>query len=186
MDDQQIIELYWKRSDDAIAQTQKKYGRLCYKIAFNILGSHQDSEECVNDTYLRAWNVIPPERPEKLSAFLCRITRNQALKRYERNTAEKRGGGEIPLALEELSGCIPDPGSVTALTEQRELTRQLNGFLSGLNAENRRIFLRRYWGLESVRDIALDLALSESKVKVTLHRTRKKLKNYLEQEGIVL
>ena len=92
MDDQQIIGLYWKRSDEAIAQTQKKYGKLCYKIAYNILDSHQDCEECVNDTYLRAWNVIPPKRPQKLSAFLCRITRNQALKRYESNIAEKRGG----------------------------------------------------------------------------------------------
>lgn len=186
MDDQQIIELYWNRSDDAIAQTQRKYGKLCYKIAYNILGSHQDSEECVNDTYLRAWNVIPPKRPQKLSAFLCRITRNQALKRYASNTAEKRGGGTVTLALEELAGCIPDPGSVAAVTEQRELTRQLNGFLSTLPKESRGIFLRRYWGLESVRDIALALKLSESKVKVTLHRTRKKLKAYLEQEGIVL
>lgn len=186
MDDQQIIELYWNRSDEAIAQTQKKYGRLCYKIAFNILGNPQDSEECVNDTYLRAWNVIPPKRPQKLSAFLCRITRNQALKRYASNTADKRGGGEVPLALEELAGCIPAPGSVTAQTEQRELTCQLNGFLAELPGEVRGIFLRRYWGLESVRVIALALGISESKVKVTLHRTRKKLKNYLEQEGIVL
>ena len=186
MDDQQIIELYWNRSDEAIAQTQKKYGRLCYKVAFNILGSHQDSEECVNDTYLKAWNAIPPRRPQKLSAFLCRITRNQALKRYESNTAEKRGGSEVPLALEELAGCIPDPGSATALTEQRELIRQLNGFLAELPIETRGIFLQRYWGLESVRDIALAMGISESKVKVTLHRTRKKLKRHLEQEGIVL
>lgn len=186
MDDQQIIELYWNRSDEAIAQTQKKYGRLCYKIAYNILGSHQDSEECVNDTYLRAWDVIPPKRPQKLSAFLCRITRNQALKRYESNTAEKRGGGQVTLALEELAGCIPDADSLTHITEQRELTRQLNEFLSKLPTETRGIFLRRYWGLESVRDIARTLGLGESKVKVTLHRTRKKLKAYLEQEGIVL
>lgn len=186
MDDSQIIALYWNRSEDAIAQTQRKYGKLCYKIAYQILGSPQDSEECVNDTFLRAWNVIPPKRPQKLSAFLCKITRNQALKRYESNTAEKRGGGEVTLALEELAGCIPDPGSVSATTEQRELTRQLNGFLSTLTGEARVIFLRRYWGMEPVRDIARALRISESKVKVTLHRTRKKLKVYLEQEGIVL
>ena len=130
--------------------------------------------------------MIPPKRPEKLSAFLCRITRNQALKRYECNTAEKRGGGEVTLALDELAGCIPDTGSVTAATEKRELSHQLNEFLSKLPSETRIIFLHRYLGLESVRDIAQTLRLSESKVKVTLHRTRKKLKVYLEQEGIVL
>ena len=186
MDDQQIIELYWNRSDKAIAETQRKYGKLCYKIAYNILGNRQDSEECINDTYWRAWNVIPPQRPEKLSAFLCRITRNQALKKYESNTAEKRGGGEVPLALEELSLCIPDPNSIAAVTEQKELIRKLNGFLAELSVEARKIFLRRYWAMDSVRDIAVDMGLGESKVKVSLHRTRKKLKVYLEQEGILL
>lgn len=186
MDDQQIIELYWKRSEDAIAQTRKKYGKLCSHVAYNILGNRQDSEECVNDTYLKAWNAIPPSRPQKLSAFLCRITRNQALKRYESNSAEKRGGGQVPLALEELAGCIPDPDSVTAVTEQRELTRQLNAFLAELSAETRKMFLRRYWAMEPVREIAKAMGISESKVKVTLHRTRKRLKIHLEQEGIVL
>lgn len=186
MEDRQIIELYWARSDNAIEETQCKYGKLCYKIAYNILSNRQDSEECVNDTYLRAWNTIPPNRPEKLSAFLCRITRNQALKKYESNCAAKRGAGEVPLALEELATCIPAPDTVTEMTDYRDLIRQLNAFLSELSPEARKIFLRRYWALDSVRDIAADLGISESKVKVSLFRTRKKLNAYLEKEGIAL
>ena len=186
MEDQKIIELYWNRSDQAITETQRKYGGLCYSIAYNILSDHQESEECVNDTWLRAWNGIPPQRPRSLSAFLSRIARNQALKLYERKNAEKRGGGQVPLALEELSGCIPDPMAITQVAEEGEVTKLLNEFLSRLSPQNRRIFLRRYWSLEPIRDIAAACGISESKAKVTLFRMRKKLKEFLEQEGIVL
>lgn len=186
MEDSQIIELYWKRSELAITETQKKYAGLCHSIAFNILADQGDAEECVNDTWLKAWNGIPPQRPRCLSAFLSRITRNQALKRYERNNAQKRGGGQVPLALEELSGCIPDPMAITQVGSEGELTRLLNEFLSRLQPQTRKIFLRRYWNLEPVRDIAKACGISESKAKVTLFRTRKKLKEYLEQEGIAL
>lgn len=186
MEDQQIIDLYWARSDRAIIETQNKYAGLCRSIAYHILGDHQDAEECVNDTWLKAWNGIPPQRPRSLPAFLSRITRNQALKRYERNNAAKRGGGQVPLALEELSDCIPDPIAITQVAEEGELTRLLNEFLSGLSPQTRKIFLRRYWNLEPLRDIAKASGVTESKVKVTLFRTRKKLKDFLEQEGITL
>ena len=186
MDEKQIIELYWNRSESAIAETEKKYGRFCYGIAFNILESHPDSEECVNDTYLQAWNAIPPHRPGRLSAFLGRITRNLALKRYERSTAAKRGGGQVPLALEELAECIPDPRTVERQVDDKMLALAFNDFLAGLPEESRKIFLMRYWKLEPVKEIARACGIGESKVKMSLMRTRGKLKRFLEQEGIEL
>lgn len=186
MDDKQIIDLYWSRSETAITETAKKYGRFCHSIAYNILASHEDSEECVNDTYLNAWNAIPPKRPLWLSAFLGKITRNLALKKYEKDTAAKRGGGQVALALEELAECIPVPGSLEKTVEDRILTDKLNAFLAQLAPETRSIFLRRYWQLCSVQEIAETLAVSESKVKMSLMRTRGKLRNFLEQEGIEL
>lgn len=186
MDEKQIIELYWVRSERAIDETARKYGRFCHSIAFNILSNYQDSEECVNDTYLHSWNAIPPRRPDKLSAFLGRITRNLALNRYVRDNAQKRGGGQMVYALEELAECIPDPNTVERRVDDRLLAEKLNIFLSQLPGDNRRIFLRRYWQLSTVKEIASDLGVSESKVKMSLMRTRGKLKNYLEQEGIDL
>ena len=186
MDDKQIIDLYWARSERAIEETDIKYGKLCHRIAFNILANLQDSEECVNDTYLKAWSVIPPKRPVKLAAFLGKITRNLALNRYEKYTAEKRGGGEVPAALDELTECIPDPDSLERVVDNRILVDKLNVFLEGLPAEARKIFLRRYWEVCSVRQIAEIYGISESKVKVSLFRTRGKLRTFLEQEGIVL
>lgn len=186
MDEKQIIDLYWDRSENAIAETAKKYGKYCHGIAFNILASREDSEECVNDTYLKAWSVIPPKRPIKLSAFLGKITRNLALNRYERYTAEKRGGGQVALALEELAECIPDPHSVEQAVNDKILADKLNIFLSGLSVEARKIFMRRYWELSSVREIAAAYGISESKVKMSLFRTRGKLRSFLEQEGIAL
>ena len=186
MDDKQIIDLYWARSESAIAETDRKYRKYCHRIAFNILADSQDSEECVNDTYLKAWSVIPPKRPVKLSTFLGKITRNLALNRYEKRTAEKRGGGEVSVALDELAECVPDANSVERMVDNRILTDKLNMFLEELPAESRRIFLRRYWELCSIHEIAEFYGISESKVKVSLFRTRGKLRSFLEQEGIAL
>ena len=186
MDDKQIVELYWARSERAIAETDSKYGKLCHRIAFHILTDSQDSEECVNDTYLKVWSVIPPQRPVKLAAFLAKIIRNLALNRYEKSTAEKRGGGEVNLALDELTECIPDPNSVERVIDNRILADKLNTFLRELSPETRKIFMRRYWEVCSIREIAELYSISESKVKVSLFRTRGKLRSFLEQEGIAL
>lgn len=184
MEDSQIIELYWRRSEDAITETSKKYGRYCRTISFNILGNAEDSEECVNDTYMKAWSLLPPARPMVFSAFLAKITRNLSLDRYRSRSAEKRGGGQMELALDELSACIPAPDSADSMVEQQALTDALNDFLSSLKPEPRRIFLQRYWYVSSIRDIASDLGISESKVKTSLFRTRTALKEHLEREGI--
>ncbi len=184
MEEEQIIALYFARSEDAIAQTHKKYGKYCHKIAFNILRSREDSEECVNDTYLKTWNAIPPRRPSKLQIFLGKITRNLALDRFDKLSAAKRGSGEVTLSLEELYACIPDPQSPERAVEQKELIQALNSFLAELPAQQRKIFLRRYWNLSSIKEIASFYGISESKVKTTLMRTRGKLKDHLEQEGI--
>ena len=186
MEDRGIIDLYWARSENAIRETDKKYGKFCHSIAYNILSDHGDSEECVNDTYLHTWNAIPPRRPSKLSAFLGRITRNLALNRYDREKAQKRGGGQIELAVEELAECIPDPSTVERQMEDKELADALNRFLAGLPGEARRIFLRRYWQLCTVKEIGTLYGISESKVKMSLMRTRGKLKRFLEQEGVNL
>ncbi len=186
MEEEQIIALYFARSEDAIAQTHKKYGKYCHKIAFNILRNREDSEECVNDTYLKTWNAIPPRRPGKLQIFLGKITRNLALDRFDRYTAAKRGSGEVTLSLEELSGCIPSPVGTEQIIENKELIKALNTFLGGLPAETRKVFLRRYWNLSPIKEIASYYGLSESKVRMLLMRTRNALKDYLEQEGIAL
>ena len=186
MEEKEIIDLYWARSETAIRETDKKYGKFCHSIAYNILCDHEDSEECVNDTYLQTWNAIPPRRPSKLSAFLGRITRNLALNRYERETAQKRGGGQVEPAVEELAECLPDPNTVERQVENKELAEALNRFLAGLPGEARKIFLRRYWQLCTVKEIAALYGISESKVKMSLMRTRGRLKRFLEQEGIDL
>lgn len=186
MEEKEIIDLYWARSEQAIGETDKKYGKFCHTIAYNILADHEDSEECVNDTYLQTWNAIPPRRPNKLSAFLGKITRNLALNRYAQATAQKRGGGQIELAIEELAECLPDPNTVDRQIEDRELAVLFNRFLAGLPEEARKFFLRRYWQLCTVREIASIYGISESKVKMSLMRTRGKLKHFLEQEGIDL
>lgn len=186
MDDNKIIDLYWNRSESAIAETDKRYGRYCYTIAFNILHNKEDAEECVNDTYFKVWGVIPTLRPLKFSAFIGRITRNLSLNKYEYYNAKKRGRGETQVIFEELQGCIVSAESVEDAIEEKLLTEKLNCFLEGLSAEKRNIFMRRYWYLSGVKEIASDYQMSESKVKMVLLRTRKALKEYLEQEGIVL
>lgn len=186
MDDCKIIELYNARSEDAITETAKKYGRYCYSIAYNILHSDEDSEECVSDTYMRAWNVIPPQKPGVLSAFLGKITRNLSLDRWRKHTSAKRGAGEVPLAIDELEECVPSGESVEQAVEDRALTETLNRFLASLTAEKRKIFVKRYWYLSPVKDIAAELGFTESKVKMILLRTREELREFLEREGITL
>ena len=185
MEDQQIIDLYWERSEEAIAQTHRKYGRYCHTIAYNILQNDPDSEECVSDTYFKLWSIIPPRRPSLLSALLGKITRNLALDRCKYNRAEKRGGGQVALALEELAECVGS-GSVEERMENRLLTELLNRFLAALSQKNRQIFMLRYWYFCTVRQIADSLGLSESGVKMSLLRSRRQLKALLEKEGVCL
>lgn len=186
MDDGQIIDLYWARSEAAISETASKYSRYCHSIAFNILHNNEDSEECVNDTYMRAWGAMPPQRPNRLSTFLGKITRNLSLNKYEKFTAEKRGFGQVPLVLDELQDCIPSAGSVEQTIEDAALAEVFNRFLTALPTETRKIFMRRYWYLSPIREIAGDYSFSEGKVKMILFRARNDLKRILEKEGIVL
>lgn len=186
MDDKRIIELYQKRSETAISETANKYGKYCYYIAYHILYSEEDSEECVNDTYMRTWEAIPPQYPEKLSAFLGKITRNLALNRYKYYLREKRGNGKATLVIDELNECLPATNSTEESVEEKLLVELLNQFLYGLPKQKRNIFLRRYWYMSSIQEIAEDYGFSESKVKMILLRIRNKLKQVLEKEGIVL
>lgn len=183
MDDNKIVDLYWERSETAIAETQQKYGKYCHHIAYHILYSHEDAKECVNDTYIKAWNAMPPQRPGKLSAFLGTITRNLALDRYAYQKAKKRS---VPTSviLDELEECIPNPAMQMDMADEIALKDAINAFLASLPADTRIIFMRRYWYLNSIKEIARDYGLTESKVKVTLHRTRNKFKEFLEKEGI--
>ncbi len=186
MDDDMIIGLYEARSEQAICETAKKYGRYCHRIAYGILRSDEDAEECVNDTFLRAWNAIPPKHPARLQTFLGKITRNLALNRWEKLSAEKRGAGQVPAILDELEQCVP-AGKDTAYADDDMVIRDvLDRFLRGLPTETRRIFVRRYWYLCSIKEIAEECGVSESKAAVTLYRTRAKLKTMLEKEGITL
>ena len=186
MTDREIIELYFARSEKAIDETAKKYGKYCYTIANNILKNRENSEECVNDTYLKAWNHIPPERPLRFFAYLGKITRNLALRVYENYTAEKRGGGEITLVLVELEDCIASENTIEKALTSKEITSVLNAFLSDLPIQTRKIFMRRYWYLSSVREIARDFHMTENHIRTILFRARKKLKSMLEQEDISL
>ncbi len=186
MKDEQIIDLYWQREERAIQASQDKYGPYCKAVAGCILWDMRDREECVSDTWQRAWDTMPPQRPSLLRAFFGTITRNLALNRYQYNTAQKRGGGQLTQALEELQECIPAGGSVEQAVEERALTQLLEAFLQGLPQRERIIFLRRYWYLQPVKDIALSLGLGESRVKMTLLRTRTKLRDALQKEGMVL
>ena len=186
MDDAQIIALYFDRDQQAIAETSAKYGASLFRLAHRLLRSPGDAEECVNDTYLRAWNAIPPTRPAVLYAWLGRVLRNLSLDRWERSRAEKRGGGELELLLGELGDCLPAPGTPERQMEEQETARLLSAFLRRLSPEARKMFLRRYWYGESLAEIAAALGCREGKVKSSLSRTRAKLKDYLEREGIAI
>ncbi len=183
MDDQSIIKLYHARNEDAIKATADKYGAYCYTVAYNILQSRSDSEESVNDTYLDAWNSMPPHAPSVLSVFLGKITRRISIDKWRKRRASRRGGGELPLVLDELAECVPDGSSVESEVDMHELSLTLDRFVRSLPSTDKRIFLRRYWYSDSVSSIACDLALSEAAVKSRLMRTRKKLKEQLTKEG---
>ena len=185
MEDAAIVDLYWQRSEQAIPETDRKYGPYCHTIAYNICTNHEDAEECVNDTWFRAWNLMPDKRPSLLSAFLGAIVRNLALDRYRRRTRRKRGGGEPELALDELGDCVPGSGSVERQIEERELERAVDAFLAALPAEERKIFVARYWFVAPVKEIAARLNCSPGKVKTTLYRLRGRLRGYLQEEGLL-
>ncbi len=183
MEDKRIVELYFSRNERAIEETAAKYGKYCFSIAHNILSNREDAEECVNDTYMDAWNQIPPTRPKSLSLFLGKITRRISIDRWRRRNAQKRGGGEMDLVLDELYQCIPDHSNVEQEYAFKELTATINTFVGTLPATEQRVFLCRYWYLDSIRDIAKRFRFSESKVKSMLLRTREKLKKHLQKEG---
>lgn len=183
MEDSRIIELYWARSQNAIPATSEKYGQYCHSIAKNILGNDEDAEECVNDTYLGAWNSMPPHRPSVLSVFLGRITRNLSFNRYKHQRANKRGGGETALVLDELAQCVSGTGSVEGEIDRQELVEAIDTFLDRLPADKRSIFVCRYWYADSVSDIAKRFGLTGNNVSVTLNRMRKKLRDHLLERG---
>ena len=185
MDDTQIIDLYWERDQGAITATAGKYGSFLHALSWNILRSHHDAEECVNDTYFRAWNAIPPERPSALRAWLGRITRNLSLDRWKAGRTQSRGAGMETL-LGELDECIPDHRGPEQAAEERVLAECVSVFLRGQTADNRYIFLRRYWYGEDIAAIAKHLDCGESRVKSALFRTRKALRAFLEKEGITV
>lgn len=184
MDDKQIVDLYWERSEKAIKETAAKYGGYCYSIAINILNNSADAEECINDTYLSAWNSIPPHRPSVLSTFLGKITRHISIDKWRKSNAEKRGGGQTAIVLDELSECIPDKNSIEHTVEAQFLADIINSFVGDLQDKDRRVFLCRYFYLDSVESIADRFGYSQSKVKSMLHRTRQKLRTRLEKEGL--
>lgn len=183
MDDKSIVDLYFGRDQEAITQTDKKYGHYCYRIAYNILTNREDAEESVSDTYVAAWRAIPPRRPSVLSTFLGKITRHIAIDRWRERNASKRGGGEVPLALEELQDCVAGMQNVEMDYERKEIIKAYVRFLDALPVTERRVFLCRYWYVDSVEAIADKFGFSQSKVKTMLHRTRAKLRKQLAEEG---
>ena len=186
MKDNEIIELYFSRDEKAIKETAKSYGKYCHAVANNILGNPSDAEECVNDTYLRAWNAIPPERPRELKLFLAKITRNLALNRYFAAKSEKRGGGEMTVALSEVEDFISDGASLDEGICAKELAAHLRRFLLTQSSRDRAIFVCRYFYFESVPDIAAAKGISENNVYLILSRMREKLKKYLQNEGYTI
>ncbi len=182
MDDKSIIELYFAKDEDAIGETQRKYGDLCYRIAYNVLGSREDAEECVNDTYTAMWGAIPPARPENLTAFISKIARNLSLKRLEHRMREKRSG--VSLSIDEL-GDVLSEGDVSATVTEAELGKLISDFLRGQPRDVREVFIRKYFFFDSVKDISKRYSFTESKVKSMLFHTRKKLSDYLREKGIL-
>jgi|UniRef100_UPI00402821C4 RNA polymerase sigma-70 factor (ECF subfamily) len=185
MEDNRIVDLYWARSEDAITETSEKYGKYCYAIAYNILSNAEDADESVNDTYLDAWHNMPPHRPSILSTFLGKITRRISIDKWRWRTADKRGGDEVSLVLDELSECVPSNLSVEDSVIAGELSVQINRFLGTLAPTERQVLLCRYWYLDPIDKISTDFCFSNSKVKSMLHRTRAKLRAYLEKEGVL-
>ena len=183
MDDAKIVQMYFDRDEQAIPATADKYGSYCTSIANNILGNHEDAEECVNDAYLNTWNAIPPHRPKMLSTFLGKIVRNLAFNRYKHNSADKRGGGEMAAVLDELAGCVSGNEDVGQAYEYKELVAAINNFLGTLSTHKRNIFVCRYWYADSISDIAARYNMTYAAVSMELNRLRTKLHNYLIERG---
>lgn len=181
--DSAILDLYFERSEDAVQATMAKYGGLLRSLAWNILRDHEDVEECVSDTYLAAWNAIPPERPRYFKAYLCRVVRNFSLDKVRARTREKRGGGQIPLLLDELGEVLASTSDVARAVETEELSRMISDYLRAQPDRRRIIFLKRYYYASSVKEIAEEQGTTEGAVKVLLHRMRKELKQELMDQG---
>lgn len=184
MDDLSIIELYFERDEKAIQETDKKYGHLCFNVAINVLGDDEDSEECVNDTYLSVWNKIPPTRPNNFKAFICKITRNLSLKKLQYNKAIKRTPESL-VSFSELEYVLPD-NSIVSNIENAEIGKLISEFLMHEKPDARAVFIRKYWFFDSVEDIATRYSFSESKIKSLLYHTRSRLRDYLRKEGVEL
>lgn len=182
MEDERIIALYFERSEDAIKETDIKYGRLCFDVANNILNSRTDSEECVNDTYLKLWSVIPPTVPQNFRAFICKITRNLSLMRFRHNSAKKRAA-EMEISLSEMESVLPDE-SISESVADEYIGEAINEFLGILDEDALNIFVRKYWFFDTVQEIALRYSFSEGKVKTSLYRSREKLRKFLIEKGI--
>lgn len=183
MDDSAIVSLYWQRDESAITETAVKYGKYCFSIAYGVLGNVSDAEESVNDTYLDAWNAMPPSRPAVLSTFLGKITRRIAIDRWRKHNAEKRGGGQMDAILDELAECVSSGENVEQTVEQQMITDHINAFVRTLPDAEQRIFLCRYFYMDSIKDIAKRFGFSKSKVKSMTLRIRRKLRAFLEKEG---
>jgi len=186
MEDERIIDLFFQRDEAGISEASLKYGKYLKTVAFRILGDHEDTEECVNDTWVRAWNSIPPTRPEILKAFLARITRNLALNRMEEKNAEKRGSGEGTVCLDELEEVVADRSSVEEEIEKQALIEAIEQYLGTLSSDQRNLFLQRYFHFYSIQDLARMYDWGESRVKTTLFRLRNGLKTYLRKEGFTV
>ncbi|MCM1298247.1 MAG: RNA polymerase sigma factor [[Eubacterium] siraeum] len=181
MEDTEIIGLFWQRKQSAISAASEKYGGLCNNVAYNILKNKEDSQECVNDTFLRAWNTIPPQKPKALAAYLAKITRNLALDKYRFEHRKKRG--ILTNIEEEAQEIFISEDTAQNEAERKELVETINGFLKGLPSKKRMIFMKRYWLLDSIKDIAAAFGMEENSVSVSLMRTRRELKAYLEKRG---
>lgn len=184
MDDEKIIELYFARSEDAITETDRKYGECCRNTAYGILGSHEDSGECVNDTYMKVWNVIPPQRPAKLGSFVMRIVRNLAIDIYKKRNAVKNRNGYNTVSFDEISEFLPVSENVESIADRNAVLKAVESFLKMLPRDKRIMFVRRYFYCSKYGDIAKELHTTEGNVTVTLRRIREKLRSYLEKEGI--
>ena len=182
MEDRHILRLYFSRDEAALSATAEKYGNYCRSIAHHILGNAEDAEECVNDAWLGAWNTIPPKQPENLATYLGKLTRNAALGRVRTASAQKRGGGQYTLALEEIEDCIPAPGGVEEAVDAAALSKAIETFLRALPARHRRVFIQRYWYLSPVSAIAADCGMTAGAVSTLLSRLRTQLRVYLEKE----
>lgn len=186
MEDEKIIELYFARNEQAVTETDRKYGGYCFTLANSILNNREDAEEAVSDTYLKTWNAIPPQKPSMLKMFLAKITRNLSFSRWRKLSAEKRGGGAMELVLEELDTCIPAPGKVEDNLMGKELAKAIRCYLNTLSQREQDIFLRRYFFVEETETIARRYGMKPATVLRTLSRTREKLKHYLTREGYAL